>query len=59
MDIDYNKPANCAFTNKPLDNKKIKELLDQGLNKAEVARTLNISRMTVYRAINIKDNSDG
>tara|TARA_R100001126_G_scaffold40406_1_gene22650 strand:+ start:183 stop:509 length:327 start_codon:yes stop_codon:yes gene_type:complete len=24
MDIDYNKPANCAFTNKPLDNKKIK-----------------------------------
>ena len=42
-----------------VDNKKIKELLDQGLNKAEVARTLNISRMTVYRAINIKDNSDG
>ena len=41
-----------------VDNKKIKELLDQGLNKAEVARTLNISRMTVYRAINVKDNSD-
>ena len=42
-----------------MDNKKIKELLDQGLNKAEVARTLNVSRMTVYRAINIKDNTDG
>ena len=24
MDIDYNKPAMCSFTNKPLDNKKIK-----------------------------------
>ena len=24
MDIDFNKPAKCHFTNKPLNNKKIK-----------------------------------
>lgn len=40
--------------NKKISEKRISELKADGLNNTEIARYLNISRMSVYRALNTK-----
>ena len=43
---------------KTIDEAAIRELASKGTSKAQIARDLGVSRMTVYRALQ-NDNSDG
>ena len=43
---------------KAVDEAAIRELADEGISKAQIARNLSISRMTVYRTLQ-NDSSEG
>ena len=43
---------------KSIDESEIRKLASEGISKAQIARNLGISRMTVYRTLQ-NDSSDG
>ncbi|MGZ3218368.1 recombinase family protein [Paracoccus sp. T5] len=44
---------------KRVDDAEIRRLALQGVSKAQIARDLDVSRMTVYRALEVKDARSG